>query len=312
VLHVAKAAPAGMGNLLGLADMGGNLKEAAGKVATGVGNTATAAASEGKSMLSRILPIALIAGLAIAAWAWYSGTSMTDAAGDMVNKTTGAVGDAAGAVGDVAGSAAGAVGDAAGAVGNAAGNAVDAAGNAVGNAVDAAGNAAGAVAGAAGDAANAAANAAGGMLDAATAAARKAVEGVKFAAGSAGESLNNMFKAGGNLAGKKVAFKNLNFATGSADITASTAVEVKNLAAVLKAYPSYKIEVGGHTDNTGNAEKNLALSAKRAASVQAMLTKLGIAADRITTKGYGQTAPTATNDTAAGRQANRRIEVTIK
>ena len=316
--HVAKAAPAGMGSLLGLAGLGDNLKGAAGKVAAGVGNTANAAtataaaaASEGKSMLSKILPIAVIAALAIGAWAYFNGTSMTDAAGDMVNKTTGAVGDAAGAVGDVAGAAAGAVGDAAGAVGDVAGSAVDAAGNAVGAAADAAGNAAGAVAGAAGDAAGAVADAAGGVLDAATATARKAVEGLKFAAGSAGEGLNNMFKSGGNLVGKKVAFKNLNFATGSANITASSASEVQNLAQVLKAYPNYKIEVGGHTDNTGNAEKNMELSKMRAASVQAMLTKLGVAADRISVKGYGVTAPTATNDTAEGRAANRRIEVTI-
>ncbi len=298
--HVAKAAPSGMGSLLGLAGMGDNLKGAANKVATGVGNTATAAASEGKSMLSRILPIALIAALAVGAWAWYNGSSMTDAAGDMMDKTTGAVGDAAGAVGDVASGAAGAVGDAAGAVGNAAGNAVDAAGNAVG-----------AVAGAAGDAAGAVADAAGGVLDAATAAARKAVEGVKFAAGSAGEGLNNMFKTGGDLVGQKVAFKNLNFAVGKADITATTAVEVENLAQVLKAYPNYNIEVGGHTDNTGNAAKNMALSKMRAASVQAMLVKQGIAANRISVKGYGQSAPTASNDTKEGQAANRRIEVTI-
>jgi len=293
--YVAKAAPPGMGNLVGLSNMGGNVKHVAGKVTSGVGNVGNKAAgavgdaaSTGSSMLSKILPLLLVAAIGIGGYMWWSGSNTNPVGG-----LTDAVGNAAGAVGD------------------AAGNAADMAGDAAGNAADAVGDAAGKAADMAGDAAGAVGDAAGGMLDAATSAARKAVDGVKFAAGSAGEGLNNMFKSGGDLVGKKVAFKNLTFDTGSSTIAASTAVEVQNLAAVLKAYPDYKIEIGGHTDNTGNPDKNMVLSESRAKSVQAMLTELGVDEDRISVKGYGITAPTATNDTAEGRRANRRIEVTI-
>jgi len=86
--------------------------------------------------------------------------------------------------------------------------------------------------------------------------------------------------------------------------------ELANLAAVLTRYPALRIEVQGHTDNVGDPTANLTLSQRRAERVRDMLTtKYGIAADRIKARGFGQTKPTASNDTPEGRRQNRRVEI---
>ena len=71
------------------------------------------------------------------------------------------------------------------------------------------------------------------------------------------------------------------------------------------------IEVGGHTDNTGNTESNQALSQQRADVVSQYLTNAGIDASRVTAVGYGQEKPRDTNDTDEGRANNRRTEIKI-
>jgi OOP family OmpA-OmpF porin len=67
----------------------------------------------------------------------------------------------------------------------------------------------------------------------------------------------------------------------------------------------------GHTDNTGTPEANQKLSLDRADAVSQMLVTGGVAADRITTAGYGQDRPIASNDTEEGRAKNRRLELTV-
>ena len=106
-------------------------------------------------------------------------------------------------------------------------------------------------------------------------------------------------------------FKNLTFATGSAKIDAKSAVEVDNLASILKAYPGVNIAINGYTDNTGDAAKNKQLSEARAQAVQARLLVQGISADRMKAAGHGDANPVASNDTEEGRAQNRRIEVEI-
>jgi OOP family OmpA-OmpF porin len=96
----------------------------------------------------------------------------------------------------------------------------------------------------------------------------------------------------------------IEFASGQSTLTAKGKAIVDQVATCLK---EGRFEVAGHTDNQGNAPSNQTLSEARAASVVAYLTTKGIAADRMTAKGYGQTQPIASNDTPAGRQQNRRI-----
>ena len=79
----------------------------------------------------------------------------------------------------------------------------------------------------------------------------------------------------------------------------------------LKKYPDLKIEVGGHTDNTGNTQANEALSQKRAEAVMKYLVDKGAKADLLSAKGYGPNQPIADNGTADGKAQNRRVELKI-
>ena len=87
--------------------------------------------------------------------------------------------------------------------------------------------------------------------------------------------------------------------------------ELDRLVKLMNDVPGLKVEISGHTDNTGSAKSNQTLSQERAQAVVSYLTSKGIAASRMTAKGYGQDAPIATNDTADGRQQNRRTEFEI-
>ncbi|MEM5734285.1 OmpA family protein, partial [Shewanella algae] len=79
----------------------------------------------------------------------------------------------------------------------------------------------------------------------------------------------------------------------------------------LQENPSLQIEIGGHTDNIGKPEDNNKLSTERAKSIANYIIGKGIAAERISFKGYGSTKPIADNKTEAGRAINRRTTVTI-
>jgi outer membrane protein OmpA-like peptidoglycan-associated protein len=106
-------------------------------------------------------------------------------------------------------------------------------------------------------------------------------------------------------------FDHLNFESGSIQLTPDSTKTVNDLAQILKAYPNAHIQLTGHTDNTGSADANRALSSSRADAVKVMLVSQGVAADRITTQGFGQDRPVASNDTEEGRAHNRRIEMTV-
>lgn len=104
----------------------------------------------------------------------------------------------------------------------------------------------------------------------------------------------------------------INFDTGKATIKPDSAGTLDAAANALKAAAALRIEVAGHTDNVGTPEANLKLSQDRAQAVMAALTERGIKADRLTAKGYGQTAPIADNRTEDGRAKNRRVELVKK
>ncbi len=108
-------------------------------------------------------------------------------------------------------------------------------------------------------------------------------------------------------------FTNVRFKTGSSVITDESMVQLKNMVAISKAYPTAQFKLGGYTDNTGSAAGNVALSQKRAEAVVSMLQKLGAAAASITdAKGYGPEHPIADNGTEEGRAQNRRVAVNVK
>ena len=88
----------------------------------------------------------------------------------------------------------------------------------------------------------------------------------------------------------------------------------KNLGAlvdILNKYPKTNIEIQGHTDSRGTDEYNMGLSVRRAETVKSFLESRGIAASRMTTKGFGESAPAYTNDTQEGMAQNRRVEFLI-
>jgi outer membrane protein OmpA-like peptidoglycan-associated protein len=84
------------------------------------------------------------------------------------------------------------------------------------------------------------------------------------------------------------------------------------MAVLLKDNPALKVNVEGHTDNTGKPSKNKTLSQQRADAVKSAVVKQGVSADRMTTKGWGQDKPLADNRTEEGRTKNRRVEIVKK
>lgn len=87
--------------------------------------------------------------------------------------------------------------------------------------------------------------------------------------------------------------------------------ELESMAKVLNNYPDTKIQVDGHTDSVGAESYNQRLSERRAKSVADYLRSLGVTADRITEKGFGENMPVADNDSDDGRRLNRRVEIGI-
>jgi outer membrane protein OmpA-like peptidoglycan-associated protein len=83
------------------------------------------------------------------------------------------------------------------------------------------------------------------------------------------------------------------------------------IVAILKEYPTAKFVLEGHTDSDGKDDANLVLSQNRAAAVKSFLIDNGIAADRLSSEGFGETKPVATNATKAGKAQNRRVEVKL-
>jgi OOP family OmpA-OmpF porin len=103
------------------------------------------------------------------------------------------------------------------------------------------------------------------------------------------------------------------FKTNSAEVTADSLPEVKEMAEFLNKFTGTTVTVEGHTDDRGAAAYNKSLSQKRADSVRALLVnEYGIEADRVSAKGYGEEQPIATNDTAEGRASNRRVVAVVE
>ena len=106
------------------------------------------------------------------------------------------------------------------------------------------------------------------------------------------------------------AIKNLEFDLGKATIRSKSYATLNRVAALL-VEKNFSLKLAGHTDNTGSDALNLGLSKDRAESVKAYLVSQGANASRVEATGYGESQPIATNNTAAGRQQNRRVEFTL-
>jgi outer membrane protein OmpA-like peptidoglycan-associated protein len=104
---------------------------------------------------------------------------------------------------------------------------------------------------------------------------------------------------------------NVTFATNSADLNAGFFEVLNSVALVLNEFEQTVIEVAGHTDSTGSDAYNQELSERRASAVAAYLGTRSVRGDRVTTVGVGEARPVATNETDAGRQLNRRVELTL-
>ncbi|MDQ3016621.1 MAG: OmpA family protein, partial [Bacteroidota bacterium] len=101
------------------------------------------------------------------------------------------------------------------------------------------------------------------------------------------------------------------FEIGNAVLTPDSEYQLTDLAELMKKYLRVRIEISGHTDNEGEAATNTTLSQKRAEAAKNFLVKQGVEPGRIVAIGYGSVRPADTNDTDAGRQKNRRIEIRI-
>ena len=104
----------------------------------------------------------------------------------------------------------------------------------------------------------------------------------------------------------------LYFETGKTTLKATSQEQLKNIAAILKAYPAIELKLGGYTDNSGDSAANVQLSADRATIAKDELVKLGVAAARLSAEGYGAQFPVCeANDTKECKAQNRRIDVRV-
>jgi outer membrane protein OmpA-like peptidoglycan-associated protein len=99
------------------------------------------------------------------------------------------------------------------------------------------------------------------------------------------------------------------FAFNKATLTPEGRQHVDHAVEILRDNPNIAVSVEGHTDSVGSDAYNMKLSQRRADAVRDYMVAHGIAADRITTEAFGETRPVASNDTAAGRAENRRVEI---
>src|SRR5262249_34959048 len=110
---------------------------------------------------------------------------------------------------------------------------------------------------------------------------------------------------------KRFLFEDRRFEKDSTELTPASIRTVRNLTAVLRAYPAVSAALEGHTDSTGDASANNQPPLDRAGPVKDAMVKGGISESRVTATGAGQDNPIATNDTEEGRAKNRRLELVV-
>jgi OmpA-OmpF porin, OOP family len=127
------------------------------------------------------------------------------------------------------------------------------------------------------------------------------IKNVKVAAGGA-DPYKTLMTDG------KIIARGINFDVAKSIIKPESFGALNNILAIMKEHPELKFEIGGHTDSDGEDATNLKLSQERADAVEAKLISMGIAATRLTSKGYGETKPIGDNTVFEGKATNRRVE----
>lgn len=125
------------------------------------------------------------------------------------------------------------------------------------------------------------------------------------------QQLNQVLQTRDTARGLIVSMPDVLFDTGKADLKPTARERLAKVAGILIAYPDIHVEIDGYTDSTGNLEFNQRLSQQRADSVRSYLSSQGVNSSTIVTQGFGPSDPVASNETAAGRQQNRRVELVV-
>jgi outer membrane protein OmpA-like peptidoglycan-associated protein len=125
------------------------------------------------------------------------------------------------------------------------------------------------------------------------------------------EQLNSILQTRESARGLIVSMSDVLFDTGKYSLKPGAREKLAKVAGILLAYPGLNIEVGGYTDNVGSDSMNQTLSENRAGSVRDYLVQQGVATNSVSSKGFGNTLPVATNGDSAGRQQNRRVELLV-
>jgi outer membrane protein OmpA-like peptidoglycan-associated protein len=123
--------------------------------------------------------------------------------------------------------------------------------------------------------------------------------------------LNSILQTRDSARGLIVSMSDVLFDSGKYSLKPGAREKLAKVAGILLAYPSLNIEVGGYTDNVGGDAMNQTLSENRAGSVRDYLVQQGVATNSVSSKGFGSTLPVSSNDNAAGRQQNRRVELLV-
>jgi outer membrane protein OmpA-like peptidoglycan-associated protein len=125
------------------------------------------------------------------------------------------------------------------------------------------------------------------------------------------EQLNKVLETRDSARGLIVSMSDVLFDTGRYSLKPGAREKLAKVAGILIAYPGLNIEVDGYTDNVGGDDMNQKLSENRAGAVRDYLVEQGVTTNSVSAKGFGNTLPVASNDNAAGRQANRRVELVV-
>lgn len=125
------------------------------------------------------------------------------------------------------------------------------------------------------------------------------------------EQLNSILQTRDTARGLIVSMSDVLFDTGKYSLKPGAREKLAKVAGILLAYPGLNIEVGGYTDNVGGDAMNQTLSENRAGSVRDYLVQQGVSSNSVSSKGFGNTLPVASNDSSAGRQQNRRVELLV-